>query len=386
MGLLALDRVDGGLIAAGQPLRLGTLLQPVELLSTPSPDGGAVFAGAFSHRANEVLPGLLKVDASGAIVPGWTTQLPGRVTTLLAGPDGHVYLSVRSGDSSLTARFALHRLALATAMLDSQWFQPFFQYNPTALMIDGGRLWVGYVERDSGTMSYLLRMSLSAPATIDNSWVVDAAVFGIARRLVPLPDGSVLMLPQPPPPTVIFNPPPPIPPGRRLARFSLEAGFGVQWQPFGPEFASGARVGDIARLADGRLLVMELSGSVTSGPRRLLADGSLDPDFSVDLGNLLPRGSIALDEARGQLYFAASRPDADFPSLRIPTIARVDLASAAVDPEWPAPESQPEVDVQLSVQGQRVFAGALSLSPFRPLGAFISTSVPPLFVDGFEGD
>lgn len=386
VGLLALDRVAGGLITASQPARLGNLLQPAALLSTPTPDGGAVFAGSFSHSAGEVLPGLLKVDSSGALQPGWTAQLPGRVTRLIAGPDGFVYASVESGLTVSTLQYSLRRIGLANATLDNGWQLPLGIRFPTAFMIDAGHLWAGYVQRFNGTESSLLRVSLAAEATLDPAWENGTSVNGIASRLIALPDGSVLMLPQPPPPSVIFNPPPPIPPGPRLARFRLEAGFGAQGQPFGPQFPSGARVGDVARLADGRLLVMQLSDALSSGPRRLLADGSLDPDFSVDLGSLLPSGSIALDAARGQLYFAASRPDSMFPSLRIPTIARIDLASATVDPEWPAPESQPEVDVQLSVQGQRVFAGALGLSPFRPLGAFISTSVPPLFVDGFEGE
>ena len=386
VGLLALERLDGGLASGGVPVRLGSRPPSAALLSAATADGGAVFAGSFSHSADEVLPGVLKVDASGALQPGWTTQLPGRITRLIAGPDGFVYTSLESGPTVLTLQYSLRRIRLADAALDAGWHLPLGIRFPTALMIDGGHLWAGYVQRFNGTQSSLLRVSLGAEAVLDPAWDSEVSVNGIASRLIALPDGSVLMLPQPPPPSVIFNPPPPIPPGPRLARFSREAGMGVQSQPFGPEFASGARVGDVVRLADGRLLLTQLSGAVTSGVRRLLADGSLDPDFSVDPGDLLPSGAIALDEARGQLYLAASRPDPTFPSQRIPTIARIDLASAAVDPEWPADASQPGVDVQLSVQGQRVFAGALSLSPLRPLGAFISTSVPPLFADGFEGD
>jgi hypothetical protein len=42
--------------------------------------------------------------------------------------------------------------------------------------------------------------------------------------------------------------------------------------------------------------------------------------------------------------------------------------------------------VRLNLMGEKVFASALRLEPSQPLGAFISTSVPPLFVNGFEGD
>lgn len=386
VGLIALDRVSGSQIPDAVLPLLG-LAPDFELLaSAGTPDGGAIFAGSFSHDGNQVLPGLLKIDASGELVPGWTAELPGQVTAMLVGPDGQLYMSLRSGDTPFTSRYSLRRLALNDAALDSHWTLPLFNLNPTALMIDDGHLWVGYVEGFSGTSSRLLRVSLGAEATLDPGWNSPVSVGGIARRLIAMPGGGVLMLPQPPPTTIIIGPGLPIPAGPRLAIFSEEPGVGVHVQPFGPEFASGTSVSDVARLADDSLLVMQQSGLGTSGPRRLLANGSLDPDFSVNLGELLPRGSIALDEARGQLYFAANRPDPDFPGLRIPTIARIGLASATVDTGWPAPESQPEVDVQLSVQGARVFAGALRLSPFRPLGAFISTSVPPLFVDGFEGD
>jgi hypothetical protein len=383
--LISLSPVDGSPTTQAA-IRLGNAVRASALFATATADGGAVFAGAFSHNADEILlPGVLKVDAAGAPVPGWAPVLPGVVSGLLGGPDGFVYVVLRTGAGPLTWQYSLRRLAIADAALDSGWQFSLGSSNPTALMINAGHLWIGYVDGSMGNRSRLLRVSLGEQAMLDPEWASQAEVNGIARALIALADGSVLMLPVPAGSGVIFNPPPPIPPAPRLARFVRDSA-GVQALPFGPTFDSGAVVSDVALMSDGRLLLMELNGSGTSGLRRLAADGTLDAGFSADQGALQPRGAIALDEARGHLYVAAGRlPEDGFPPY-IPTLARLQLASASLDPGWPAPELQPEVDVRLSVQGERVFASALNLSPSQPLGAFISTSVPPLFVNGFEGD
>jgi hypothetical protein len=382
--LISLSPVDGSPTTQAA-IRLGNAVRASALFATATADGGAVFAGAFSHNADEILlPGVLKVDAAGAPVPGWAPVLPGVVSGLLGGPDGFVYVVLRTGAGPLTWQYSLRRLAIADAALDSGWQFSLGSSNPTALMINAGHLWIGYVDGSMGNRSRLLRVSLGEQAMLDPEWASQAEVNGIARALIALADGSVLMLPVPAGSGVIFNPPPPIPPAPRLARFVRDSA-GVQALPFGPTFDSGAVVSDVALMSDGRLLLMELNGSGTSGLRRLAADGTLDAGFSADQGALQPRGAIALDEARGHLYVAAGRlPEDGFPPY-IPTLARLQLASASLDPGWPAPELQPEVDVRLSVQGERVFASALNLSPSQPLGAFISTSVPPLFVNGFEG-
>lgn len=384
-GLITLDRLDGRLAAQAPATRFGVAPNSGTLLATATSDGGAVFAAAFSHTADEVVPGLLKVDAAGAPVPGWAPTLPGVVSGLLGGPDGFVYLVLRSGASPLSWQYSLRRVAISDATVDPDWQLALGTSNPTALMIDAGYLWIGYVDGAMGNRSRLGRVSLGEQATVDPNWTTEAEVSGIARKLIALPDGSVLMLPAPAFSGVIFDPPPPVPPAPRLARF-VRGSLGVQAQTFGPSFAAGARVADVALMADGRLLLMELNGSGTSGLRRLAADGSLDAGFSADLGPLLPRGAIALDEAKGHVYVAAGRLPEDGLPPYIPTIARIQLDSASLDTAWPAPELQPEVDVRLSVQGRRVFASALNLSSSQPLGAFISTEVPPLFVDGFEGN
>ena len=384
-GLITVDRLDGRLAAQAPAIRFGVVSNSGTLLATATSDGGAVFAAAFSHTADEVVPGLLKVDAAGAPVPGWAPTLPGVVSGLLGGPDGFVYLALRSGASPLSWQYSLRRVAISDATVDPDWQLSLGTSNPTALMIDAGYLWIGYVDGAMGNRSRLLRVSLGEQATVDPNWTTEAEVSGIARKLIALPDGSVLMLPAPAFSGVIVDPPPPVPPAPRLARF-VRGSLGVQAQTFGPSFAAGARVADVALMADGRLLLMELNGSGTSGLRRVAADGSLDAGFSADLGPLLPRGAIALDEAKGHVYVAAGRLPEDGLPPYIPTIARIQLDSASLDTAWPAPELQPDVDVRLSVQGRRVFASALSLSPSQPLGAFISTEVPPLFVDGFEGN
>jgi hypothetical protein len=383
--LISLSPVDGSPTTQAA-IRLGNAVRASALFATATADGGAVFAGAFSHNADEILlPGVLKVDAAGAPVPGWAPVLPGVVSGLLGGPDGFVYVVLRTGAGPLTWQYSLRRLAIADAALDSGWQFSLGSSNPTALMINAGNLWIGYVDGSMGNRSRLLRVSLGEQAVLDPSWTSQEEVNGIARALIALADGSVLMLPAPVGSGVIFNPPPPIPPAPRLARFVRDSA-GVQALPFGPTFDSGAVVSDAALMSDGRLLLMELNGSGTSGLRRLAADGTLDAGFAADQGALQPRGAIALDEAKGHLYVAAGRlPEDGFPPF-IPTLVRLQLASASLDPGWPAPELQPEVDVRLSVQGERVFASALNLSPSQPLGAFISTSVPPLFVNGFEGN
>ncbi len=385
-GLITLNRLDGRPAAQAAPARLGVVPSNTPaLLATPTADGGAVFAGAFSHTAGQVLPGLLKVDAAGEPVSGWVPTLPGVVSALIAGPDGFIYVVLRSGATPLTWQHSLRRLALGDATVDPDWQLSLGSINPTALMIDAGHLWAGYVDGATGTRSRLLRVSLGEQAVVDPTWSTQVEVNGAATKLIALPDGSVLMLLPPIGTGVIFNPPPPTVPAPRFARFVRDGSF-VQALPFGPLFASGALVSDVALLADGRLLLMELNSGAPSGLRRLAADGSLDAGFSADLGPLQPAGAIALDEAKGHVYFAAARLPEDGLPPYIPTIARIQLDSASLDPDWPAPGLQPEVFVRLDVLGQKVFASARRLEPSQPLGAFISTEVPPLFVDGFEGN
>jgi hypothetical protein len=272
--LISLSPLDGSPTTQAAAIRLGNAVRPSALLATATADGGAVFAGAFSHNADEILlPGVLKVDAAGAPVPGWAPTLPGVVSGLLGGPDGFVYVVLRTGASALTWQYSLRRVAIADAALDSGWQFSLGSSNPRALMIDSGHLWVGYVDGAIGNRSRLLRVSLGEQAVLDPSWTSQAEVNGIARALIALADGSVLMLPVPVGSGVIFDPPPPPPPpAPRLARFVRDSA-GVQALPFGPTFVSGALVSDVALMSDGRLLLMELNGSGTSGLRRLSADG-----------------------------------------------------------------------------------------------------------------
>jgi len=386
VGLITLDRLDGRPAAQAAPVRLGVVPSSTPaLLATPTADGGAVFAGAFSHTAGRVLPGLLKVDAAGEPVSGWVPTLPGAVSALLAGPDGYLYVVVRSGATPFTWQHSLRRLSIGDATVDPDWQLALGTSNPTTLMIDAGHLWAGYVEGPSGNRSRLLRVSLGEQAVIDPDWSTQVEVNGAAMKLIALPDGSVLMLVAPVGSGVVFNPPPPSIPAPRFTRFVRDGSF-LQALPFGPLFASGTLVSDVALMGDGRLLLVELNSNAPSGLRRLAADGALDADFAANLGDLQPAGAIALDETKGHVYLAAARLPEDGLPPYIPSIARIELDTATLDPAWPAPELQPEVFVRLDVMGQKVFASARRLEPSRPLGAFLSTEVPPLFVDGFEGN
>lgn len=382
-GLISLGRANGAAVEANRPPRLGKSANSPSLVSAPLPDGGALFAGDFTQSRDEVLPGLLKVDSSGAPVAEWAPELPGHVMAMVSGRDGFVYVGLVRHVSAFVQEYTLRRLSLVDGSLDHGWQLPLNDGVPSALTIDSGTLWYGVKPGGSNSfISYVRRVGLGTTAVPDFRWNISSGFTGTIGRIIPLPDGSALV-PRGPVSSsgVIFFPPPPSPPGPRMYRFS-PGEFGIEVLPFGPDFTGF--FSDIARQADGRILALELSGSTGAILRRLSASGELDADFDLPMVNPLATGSIALDEARGFLYYGASMPDPDWPSRILHRQARLVLSSQTVDHGWPNEGEDPGVRSTLTLRGQQVFVGAMFASLYQPIGAFMKTSAPPLFVNGFE--
>lgn len=383
-GLIALNRTNGETVVSSRPARLGLSAPNASLVSAPTADGGAVISGRFTQTRLGIVPGLLKVDSSGEEVAGWAPELSERVVALVGGPDGFVYAGFARDITPSLRDYSLRRLSIADGSLDENWRypMPWGDHIPSALTIDSGYLWFGYrPDSASGNSSGIGRVSLGATAVPDAAWSYNLSFTGVAAKIIPLADGSALVLRGVLPPSgAIFFPPLPIPPGPRMYRF-VPGEFGVSMQPFGPDL-SGVLT-DIVRQRDGRVLGLEIDYSGVSTLRRFSANGELELDF--DLVLMYPRaaGSIALDDARGLLYFDAV-VSTTFPSSTVRRQARLLLASQTVDDSWPNEGEDPGVRSNLTLIGSRLFAGAQSGSAWAPAGAFLSTTVQSMFADGFE--
>jgi hypothetical protein len=386
-GLIALERADGVVVQTQRPARLGQYMYSTPLISTPTPDGGAVFAGNFTQSRDAVHPGLIKVDQHGTVIPGWAPVLPGRVVSMVAGPDGFLYVGLVRDISSLYREYSLRRLALGDGALDPQWQWYLSNQIPSALTIDSGSLWFGVrSDTSGGVSSSLRRISLGATALPEGPWGLSGGFTGVVGKIIHLPDGSVLVLRAPVSSggVVFFPPPSSAPPGPRIYRF-VAGPSGVAVQPFGPDLSGF--LSDMLRKSDGRILALEMGGSQSRSLHRLSPGGELEASIMLaPTAAPAATGSIALDEDRDLLYYGAVVPDPDWIGDSLQRQVRLQLATQSVDDSWPNADEDPGVWSKLILQGPRLFAAAYHATTYEPIGAFMHTSVPPLFEDGFEAN
>lgn len=382
--IVELSAQDGALLPDTLPVRLASLAPdngPWSAVATA--DGGAVFTGMFAQSLAGLAPGILKVDSEGVPVPGWGEWPPGEYWTAAAGDDGFVYVLTAWGGSLNHLR----RVRIEDGRLDPTWSLFMGELSPWAMAVRDGELWFAFSPDPSATTMGVGRLSTSRPPEFDPSWTSQPFAPGWPTRIFPGADESALVHSIYGGEDVGFDPPPPqpTPTFRHLHRFLL-GGTEVSRVPAGPQDSTSSRIVDVEPMADGSLLVVRYENG---GYRlkRFLSSGAWDPDFAPDLGDRVLGRTIGLDEARGKLYFTAGIPD--FPSDPSRCIMRLDLATQTIDSDWPGDDAEMcGPYFELSLHGDRVFAAPIHFewSWFDPLAGFLSVDVPPLFVDGFEGE
>lgn len=383
-GILELSAIDGTVRPDTLPVRLGYIAEDGPWSAVSTPDGGAVFTGRFSQSVAGFAPGILKVDAEGHPVPGWGEWPGGDYWAAAAGEDGFVYVATAEG--SFPAH--LRRLRLEDGKLDPSWSLFLEGLIPEALAVHQGELWFAFNNDFFASRMGVGRVSTSTPPQFDPSWTSQPFAPGWPTRIFPGADQSALVHSIYGGEDVGFDPPPPqpTPTFRHLHRFLL-GGTEVSRVPAGPQDSTASRIEDVEPMADGSLLIVRYENGVYH-LKRFLANGTWDPDFTPELGEIELGRTIALDEARGKLYFTGNSLSPPLSYLGN-CVMRLDLVAQTVDTDWPGEGAEVCGSyLELSVRGDRVFAGPTRFETgwFDPLGGFLSVKVRPLFVDGFEGE
>lgn len=380
-GILELSAIDGTVRPDTLPVRLGLVAHfgPHSAVSTP--DGGAVFTGRFSQSVAGFAPGILKVDAEGHPVPGWGEWPEGDYLTAAAGEDGFIYVATTQGGSSPTH---LRRVRLEDGKLDPSWSLFMGELEPWAMAVHEGELWFAFSRDFAWDRMGVGRVSTSMPPQFDPSWTTQPFAPGWPTRIFPGADQSALVHSIYGGEDVGFDPPPPqpTPTFRHLHRFLL-GGTEVSRVPAGPQDSTASRIEDVEPMADGSLFIIRYENGGYH-LKRFLANGTWDPDFTPELGEIELGRTIALDEARGKLYFTGYGS-----TFSGNCVMRLDLVAQTVDTDWPGEGAEVcGPYLELSIRGDRVFAAPARFETdgFDPLGGFLSVKVRPLFVDGFEGE
>jgi len=390
VGLVVMSGVDGTPVPPALRRRFGIVgdwFQQRGHRAIGLADGGVVVSGPFTHTTDAVLPGILRLDATGALRRDWVPRIGGLPSQLTSGSDGNVYLS---GFLALGGAFAegiVIRVNLATGVADPAWRVPASNGVEQPFALDANHVYTFQFAAAPAGAREIGRWSLAAPANQDPDWRAPADVSGNIRGLQPPQAGGSLRFATWFAGGVDFDPPPP-PGSGQPVMYSTRADTPVA-AAFGPIFAPSSRVERVFVDPQGRTYLggrIQLDGGTEFLFPRLRDDGTLDPAFSFRSPRLSADGAMALDPGGAWLYASvAERQPGGWDAY---TAARFNTATGAIDLDWAPAFIARWWLADIAIAGQRVFV--VSDDPTIRNGlpmltaAFVDRDGSPLLRDGFE--
>ncbi len=265
------------------------------------PDGRVIIGGSFTELNGQAVHRVARLSSTGTIEAGYsaaTGLLPGPVTTLLLQPDGKVLAGTSAG---------IVRLLSGGSPDPSFSFPAFSNSNTYAMALQPDGRIVCSTSSISSTYRYLVRLTSSG--VYDPSFARPLTNAGpgsprIVDAIVVQPDGRIVVSGLFVPANQPSNQPPVGRVVRYLATGALDATF-----DYSPTFTSsnfGLHLYALALQPDGKLLVggnfMQVNGAARTGAVRLNATGGLDASFAPNFSfagtlynlSVQPNGRILL--------------------------------------------------------------------------------------------
>jgi hypothetical protein len=177
-GLVRVARADGTRIGSHRLALAGTVLKVAA-----HPAGGVVVAGDYFHADGMDREGLLRLDASGGIDPGFAPAVTGDVKTLAVDTAGRVHVGGDLHHPDLPQPLHVLRLQANSDQLDTTWL-PAVDGTVDALAFDAvGRLHVGGAFGQVAGQAQARLARFDPNGAFDVDWrpvVADSAVAALA--------------------------------------------------------------------------------------------------------------------------------------------------------------------------------------------------------------